>query len=78
MDLKSRLLKSSAANNRLTLLTNLSTEVYSVDSDQTAPMHSEESNQHGFQPKPIRFFTLHPMLCSFCHTGIIGSAVAQW
>ena len=35
---KRRLLKSSAANNCLTLLTNLSTEANRVDQDQTAPI----------------------------------------
>ena len=35
---KNRLLKSSAANNCLTLLTNISIEANSVDPDQTAPI----------------------------------------
>ena len=35
---KLRLLKSSAANNCLTLLTNLSIEANMVDPDQTAPI----------------------------------------
>ena len=34
---KIRLMKSSAANNFLTLMTNLSREANSVDPDQTAP-----------------------------------------
>ena len=36
MHLKNRLLKSSAANNCLTLLTNISIEANSLDPDQTA------------------------------------------
>ena len=38
MHLKNRLLKSSAANNCLTLLTNISIEANSLDPDQTAPI----------------------------------------
>ena len=38
MHLKNRLLKSSAANNCLTLLTNISIEANSLDPDQTAPV----------------------------------------
>ena len=38
MHLKNRLLKSSVANNCLTLPTNISMEANSVDLDQTAPI----------------------------------------
>ena len=41
---KLRLLKSSAANNCLTLLTNLSIEANTVDPDQTAPIGGSRSD----------------------------------
>ena len=55
--LECRLLKSSTANNCLTLLTNLSIEANSVDPDQTAPIGAVGSGSTLFVIEVINIST---------------------